>query len=120
MRHGIRPAIPAFAIATGVPFDRPSESPASGVACSASLLGVRGRVPRMVGRFPVLLGRHPGTVDHQPLPTRARQPPGSRLVAVVRPVPAVDRPVAVTAGPLVTVGVRVAVAGRGMSIPARC
>ena len=83
------------------------------------LLRVPGRVPRMVGRFPVLLGRHPGTVDHQPLPTRARQPPGGRLVAVTRPVPAVDRPVAAGLRVVVTVAVLV-VAGRRMSIPARC
>ena len=67
------------------------------------LLRVPGRVPRMVGRFLVLLGRRLGTVDHQP--------PGGRLVAV-------DRPVAVT----VAAGLRVAVvvAGRRMSILARC
>ena len=82
------------------------------------LLRVPGRVPRMVGRFLVLLGRRPGTVDHQPPPTRVRQPPGGRLVAVTRPVPAVDRPVA--AGLRVAVAVVVVVAGRRMSIPARC
>ena len=57
------------------------------------LLGVRGRVPRMVGRFPVSRGRRLGTVD---------------------------RPVAVAvAGLRVAVAVLV-VAGRGMSILLRC
>mgnify|MGYP007125680444 CR=1 FL=1 len=80
----------------------------------------------MVGPFPVSPGRRPVAVDRQPLPVRARQPPGGRLVAVTRPVPGVERPVAVavTAGPLVTVGVRVVVsvagAGRRMSIRRRC
>ena len=75
-------------------------------------------MPRMVGPFLVLLGRRPGTVDRQPLPDRARQLRDSRLVAVTRPVPAVDRPVA--AGLRVAVAVVVVVAGRRMSIPARC
>ena len=86
------------------------------------LLRVPGRVPRMVGRFPVLLGRHPGTVDRQLPPTWVRQPPGSRLVIVARPLLTVARLVAVAAGLPVTVAVvvLVVVAGRRMSIPARC
>ncbi len=88
------------------------------------LLGVRGRVPRMVGRFLVLLGRRLGTVDRQPLPTRVRQLRGGPLVAVVRPVPAVDRPVAVDLAVTVAAGLRVVVtvvvAGRRMSILLRC
>jgi len=76
-------------------------------------------VPRMVGRFLVLLGRRLGTVDRQRLPTRARQLRDSRLVAVVRPVPAVDRPVAVAVAGLRVV-VAVVVVGRRMSILPRC
>ena len=73
----------------------------------------------MVGRFLVSPGRRPGTVDRQPSTTRARLLRGGPLVAVARPVPAVDRPVAVDLAVTVAVAVLVVV-GRGMSIPVRC
>jgi hypothetical protein len=64
--------------------------PVQGSPAGAPSTEVRGRVRRMVGRFRVSPGRHP----------------------------AVDRPVA--AGLRVAVAVVVVVAGRRMSIPARC